>query len=157
MNPIKYKKLAIITPSLVFVAVAFPGPAAAQDGGQKCSNATLKGDYGLHATGIRPALPPAGMGQPEMHATIAIRTYDGRGNFTGIGVLTNGQVSGVSAGRPTSGTYQVNDDCSGTVTINIPGVPAAIKSAFVIVNKGAEIKETPMTPGEIGIAILQRM
>jgi hypothetical protein len=96
------------------------------------------------------------MGQPEMHATIALRIYDGKGGFTGLGVASNGQVTGLTQGTPTSGTYEVNADCSGTITINIPGVPVSIKGAFVIVDRGREIKEVPITPGEVGVAILRR-
>jgi len=144
------------TLALALLCVTLPLRADEQEGGKKCSNATLKGDYGLHATGIRAARPPAGIGQPEMHATIALRTYDGKGSFTGLGIASNGQVTGVSQGTPTSGTYQVNADCSGLITINIPGVPVSIKSAFVIVDHGREIKEVPITPGDVGVAILRR-
>src|SRR5215210_4133586 len=69
----KKKRRSIMrTLALALLCVTLPLRADEQEGGKKCSNATLKGDYGLHATGIRAARPPAGMGQPEMHATIAL-------------------------------------------------------------------------------------
>lgn len=148
--------LAAAIISLALPGLTLPVWAANELDDKTCSNATLKGDYGLHATGIRPAVPPAGIGQPEHHATLAIRSYDGKGTFTGTGIVSNGQISGVSQNTSTSGTYEVNADCSGIVTISIPGLPVQIRSAFVIVDRGREIKEVPLSPGSVGVAILRK-
>src|SRR5262245_24781060 len=66
-------------------------------------NATLRGDYGLSATGIRAVPPRNGVGQTGTHATIALRTYAGKGGFKGMGVASNGLISGLIQGTPTSG------------------------------------------------------
>ena len=72
---------------------------AADEDPNRCCDATVRGDYGLYATGILAVPPPLGIGQTETHATIALRTYDGKGNFKDVGVLSNGQISGVIQGR----------------------------------------------------------
>jgi hypothetical protein len=122
--------------------------------GRRCNNATLKGDYGFHATGIRNV--PGAPGQTEMHATMGLRSYDGKGALTGLTLVTQGQVTGVRLGLPSTGTYEVNPDCTGKITIYVTGVPAPIEAAFVIVDKGREIKEVPTSPGGVGVALLQR-
>ena len=49
---------------------------AADDDDRSCSVASLKGTYGLSANGIRPVPPTI---QMETHATIALRSHDGKG------------------------------------------------------------------------------
>lgn len=49
-----------------------------RDRDRACSNATLRGPYGIIVSGIRPAGPMV----TEMFAGIALRTYDGRRAFT---------------------------------------------------------------------------
>jgi hypothetical protein len=60
-------------------------------------------DYGLVGSGVR-GLEPAGS---ESFATVSMVTYDGQGGFTALGV-SHGQLTGVRAGLPVSGTYYVN-------------------------------------------------
>jgi hypothetical protein len=143
-------------PALVLaLSVTSPCSLRADDGGGKqCNNATLKGDYGFHATGIRgvPGMP----GQTEMHATMGMRTYDGKGALTGLTLVTQGQVTGVRLGLPSTGTYEVNADCTGKITLYVAGVPAPIEAAFVIVDEGRQIKEVPTSPCGIGVALLHR-
>jgi hypothetical protein len=119
------------------------------EGGRKCSNATLKGDYGLLASGIRrvpPGVPGVPQGTTEMFVLTGLRTYDGNGVFTTVS-NDHGQISGVSRGTA-AGVYQVNADCTGTATIviTIPGIPPIeLISSFVIVDSGKEIKEASMS------------
>jgi hypothetical protein len=127
------------------------------DGGKKCTNATLKGSYGLHGSGIRPV---AATMQSEIHETIALRNYDGRGGVTSMPIVSQGQVTGVTLGTGDSspGTYEVNPDCTGKVTINLitPRGPVPIEAKFVIVNNGREIMEVPTVAGNVGAATLRR-
>jgi hypothetical protein len=44
------------------------------------------------------------------------------------------------------GTYRVNPDCTGSSTIDIPGLPFSIETAFVIVNDGDEVQDAVMAP-----------
>ena len=102
-----------------------------------CNNATLEGEYGLQFTGTRPSAPG---GPIESVMGIVYRRYDGHGGFT-----ENHNVKGSIAGLGSQdevavGTYQVNDDCTGTVTI-LPASnrPFPIVERIIIVNDGEEV------------------
>jgi hypothetical protein len=115
-------------------------PARIQaDEDRTCSDAVLKGDYGLVATGTRGT--PSGL--IETFVTVAMVTYDGHGSFTSTGT-SHGSLTGVGSG-PASGTYHVNPDCTGTETTNIPGVPP-LKDNFVIVDRGREVRTVVTSP-----------
>jgi hypothetical protein len=151
--------VARIAPAIIGVALlsllAMGGPlgVAAQEGesGRVCSDGTLRGTYGLVGTGIR----GLGPGVSETFATVSMVTYDGRGTFTAVGA-SHGQITGVRAGVPVSGTYYVNADCSGGETTNIPGAPP-LEDRFVIVDSGREIRTVVVSPATtIATATLRR-
>jgi len=125
----------------VAVAPSATSTVAAQDDarGRVCSVRTLRGDYGLVATGTR-GLGPAGI---EPFVTISMVTYDGQGTFTAEGV-SHGQTTGVRGG-PVDGTYFVNADCTGGQTTFIPGVPP-LEDQFVIVDNGREVRTVVVSP-----------
>jgi hypothetical protein len=88
-----------------------------------CSNATLHGSYGLHATGTVPG------GQP--FAAVGRFTFDGAGNLTGKLFV---RVAGNNVEPPEfTGTYSVSPDC--TVTDNW-GPPINSTHVAVIVDHG---------------------
>ncbi|MBS1828792.1 MAG: hypothetical protein JST93_26050 [Acidobacteria bacterium] len=133
-------------------------PAAAQsDEDRACSLATLKGTFGLVATGTRPV---PGSNQTETHSTLALRSYDGKGGLKSWPIVSQGQVSGVAQGTGAvqNGAYEVNPDCTGqtTLTIVTPNGSVQLNARFVIVNHGLEIIEVPVTPGNVAAARLQR-
>jgi hypothetical protein len=150
---IAYPFLRRVIPIAALLCLMLPLRAADdEEGGRKCSNATLKGDYGLLASGIR----GVGPGVTEMFVLTGLRTYDGNGGFTTIS-NAHGLTSGVSRDVKATGTYQVNADCTGTATIVITGVPEPLVSSFVIVDRAREVKEVTLTPASsIGTAILRR-
>ena len=148
------------TTSLALTCLMLPLKAAddiaegqLDEGGGKCSNATLKGNYGLLASGIR----GVGPGVSEMYVLTGLRTYDGKGGFTTIS-NAHGQVTGVARDLKATGTYQVNADCTGTTTIVITGIPEPLVSTFVIVDSGKEVKEASMEPSTaLATAVLTKM
>jgi len=150
-----------VTVASVFTAMLALGHqtgATAQDAtpqdnrhARRCSNATLRGDYGILVSGIR----GAGPGATEMFVGIALHTYDGDGSFTGIN-SSHGQLTGAVRDRPVTGTYEVNADCTGTATLFIPGVPFPIETTFVIVDNGKEVKEAVMSPQPNLVTAVQR-
>jgi len=100
--------------SLLFVlavVVTTTSPVYAQ-----CSNATLTGSYGFkqQGFGLRNS-KPAKLGNMIPFATVGVVTFDGAGNasFT----LTQVFSSGGDFFEAIPGTYTVNSDCTGTVTI----------------------------------------
>ena len=126
----------------IALALSAPGLVSAQvDGtGRVCSTRSLQGDYGLVGTGVR----GLGPGVSETFSTVSMVTYDGEGGFTAVGV-SHGQITGVRAGLPVSGTYHVNPDCTGGQTTNIPGVPP-LEDSFVIVDNGHEVRTVVTAP-----------
>jgi hypothetical protein len=134
-------------------AMSVPRDVAAQDdrSGPRCGVHTLRGDYGLIGSGIR----GVGPGITETFTTVSMVTYDGQGAFTAVGV-SHGQTTGVRAGLPVSGTYQVNADCTGAQTTHIPGAPP-LEDSFVIVDNGKEVRTVVTSPATtIATANLRR-
>jgi hypothetical protein len=109
-----------------------------------CSEATLRGAYGLQFQGTRPVRPPFPPGV-ESFIGIAIRTYDGEGQFTQISNV-KGSVIGVEADVESTGTYQVNEDCSGSDTAQFVEGGPVVTDRLVIVDNGREVRIAVMTP-----------
>ena len=113
--------------------------------GQSCSEATVRGDYGIQIQGTRPA--PGGL--TESVIGIVHRTYDGEGNFTQVSNL-KGSITGTNPDSQSVGTYEVNADCTGVIRAQpLPGV--VIEERLVIVDNGGEIRAAVMTPTAVVI------
>jgi hypothetical protein len=122
-----------------------------------CSEATLRGTYGVQIQGTRLApSPPAPAGTVESVIGIIRRHYDGQGRFTQI----NNEKGSVSANGPVDregfGTYVVNDDCSGSHELTIPGVPFPITDRFVIVDYGQEVRHFVVSPASVMVSGVAR-
>jgi hypothetical protein len=127
----------------VTITLAAAGLLAAGEGeGRGCSLATLKGTYGSILTGIKPAGPPPAAS--EQMIGVALTTYDGQGHSTGVDNI-HSALSGVTTDRPGTGTYTVNEDCSGTGILLKAGAPP-LELRFVIVDKGKEIRGIVVSP-----------
>jgi hypothetical protein len=109
-------------PLLAFLVVVLANGSRAQER-EHCSNATLHGSYGLHATGTVPGgLPFAAVGR---------FTFDGKGNLTGKLFV---RIDGDNIEPPGfTGTYSVSPDC--TVTDSW-GPPINSTHVSVIVDQG---------------------
>lgn len=132
--------------------VATAGSSRADDDGRGCSNATLKGRYGVATHGERlgvygketaPAIHfytgPSGDRAPIRIDELTNETFDGHGNatqleyvFVGGSDQTNGFVG------PATGAYQVNSDCTGTEMLSYAN-GFEIDRAFVLSNEGKTI------------------
>ena len=114
----------LLTATLILLSLAIG--VNAQDHEKEhstCSNATLHGSYGLHATGTI-----IGVGD---FAAVGRFTFDGRGNLTGQ-LFT--RVAGNNMMPPTfTGTYTVTPDCIVTDTW---GAPVNTSHTSVIVDHG---------------------
>jgi hypothetical protein len=139
---------------------ALPVAASWQDEDQAfaCSNETLEGVYGLSISGTRPAPPPPSgtpnyvPGTIEQVIGVGTRTFDGAGNFS---QATNekGSLSGILfPNRFLQGTYSVNPDCSGTTTLNIPGLPFSIVYDIVVVSHGLEFHSIVASPQPVMVS-----
>ena len=121
-----------------------------------CSEATLRGAYGLQFQGTRAVRPPFPPGI-ESFIGVAIRTYDGEGQFTQLSNV-HGAVIGIEPDVESTGTYQVNEDCSGTHSSQfVAGGPVVI-DRFVIVDGGREVRLAVMTPvSTMNAGVLQKI
>jgi len=112
---------------------------------QPCSEATVRGDYGIQIQGTRPA--PGGL--TESVIGVLHRTYDGQGNFTQVSNL-KGSITGTNPDSQSVGTYEVNADCTGIIRAQpLPGI--LIEERLVIVDNGREIRAAVMTPTAVVI------
>lgn len=103
-----------------------------------CSPRTMKGTHGYsyHGTVMGKAITAAGP-----------ITFDGRGSLF---ATYNVNLAGMPFKGRFIGTYTVDDDCTGTVTLQLPMLGISTNGSFVIVNEG---KETFFTGTDNGVAI----
>lgn len=121
----------------------------AQEGRQPvCSNATLNGDYGFTVTGTR----PSGPNQPiETIVGTAMTHFKGDGTLTQTDNI-HGSLSGFpEADRPGSGTYTLNPDCTGTMTLSNSGSPT-LTLAIVVVDDGNEVRTAVVDPPPVMVS-----
>jgi hypothetical protein len=105
---------------------------------KECSNATLQGGFGYTSTGTLlasiPGLPPPLAGP---FAEVGRQTFDGKGNTDATATLSaNGNIQTVTI----TGTYTVNPDCTGTMTLNVSPLGLIAHLDFVIDDDGAELR-----------------
>jgi len=76
---------------------------------------------------------------------LAKQTFDGNGHFTQVdAVADNGNFT--PGWRPGSGTYSVDEDCTGTLTISIAGQPD-LHIQFIVSQSGNNIRAMVTDPG----------
>ena len=119
-----------------------------QDSGRICSVITLRGDYGLLASGVKGVPPPLGGGTERFVAT-ALWTFHGNGTFTQrTGAALHGEVTGIAPGlNEVPGTYQVNENCTGRMLLFTPDLPFPIEYSFVLVDNARQVNAAVMNPG----------
>jgi hypothetical protein len=108
-----------------------PGQIA---GHKACSNRSIAGDYGVQIEGTI-------LGPNLTLRTLLMAHFDGMGNVTSVDhVVVGGQAPDPSEEwRPSTGTYGVNPDCTGSASIDVsPGNPP-LSYHFVVVDKGRQI------------------
>jgi hypothetical protein len=121
--------------------------------GFPCTDATIRGTYGIQMQGTGPVPPPVGGTQTLIG--VVRRTYDGMGNFTQIDNI-HGSVTGWVPNRPGSGTYQVNPDCTAaTQFVPGPGAPV-IEERIVITDGGSQLYSVTVSPLPVMISTVAK-
>ncbi len=122
--------VAILLSAMLLAGLA---PAAhAQGENTGCSLSTLKGAYSVQGQGTIVAQLPGFPAPPFPFAEVAIDFLDGAGNISG---KFTANVNGVAIPGTVSGTYTVNSDCTGTISMQSnSGIP--INKSFVVVRAG---------------------
>ena len=102
-------------------------------GGSECSNHTLRGDYGFAIDGTVLAGPA-----PVLIRGVAMTHFDGHGNLTQVDYATFNGVPASPDWRPATGTYDVNEDCTGRAEI-IPATGPTLQLRLVVFDGGRQV------------------
>jgi hypothetical protein len=124
-------------------------PTAQADEHKQCSSASRQGSFGFTSTGTLLALPPPLAGP---FGEIGRQTFDGQGNTEATATLSaNGNINRVTI----QGTYVVNPDCTGSMTLFISPLGATAHLDMVI-DDGAEIRAIATGPGTIETRVYRK-
>jgi len=119
-----------------------------------CSLVSLRGTYAVHAQGTivgqLPALFPA---PPFPFGEAGIVTFDGNGNHSG---KTTVNIDGVVLTPTFNGTYTINSDCTGTITVN-SSAGFTLHGAFVVTNHGRGTIETEIDRFAVASRTLEKI
>jgi hypothetical protein len=127
--------------SLLLMSLALAASSTLIAHASSCSDSTIIGTYAftLHGTIFLPG------GSTLLIDGIAKQTYDGQGNMTQVdAVATNGVLT--PGWRSGTGTYSVNSDCTGTLTIVVPGL-SDLHLQFIVAQSGNTIHQVVTDPG----------
>jgi hypothetical protein len=104
-----------------------------------CSLSTLKGTYSVQGQGTVVAQVPGFPTPPFPFGEIAIDFLDGAGNISGN---FTANVDGAVVSGTVAGTYTMNGDCTGTISLETnSGVPVN-ESLVVLRNGGLRLVDT---------------
>ena len=147
------RTVAPTTLVMLFAALFVLGiqPIARADDRKGCSNASLQGSFGFTSTGTLLALPPPLAGP---FGEIGRQTFDGRGNTDATATLSaNGNiVTGVTV----QGTYVVNPDCTGSMTLFVLPFGSTVHADFVIEDDGAELRAIITDAGAVETRVYRK-
>jgi hypothetical protein len=133
------------------LALSLAPTAKADDKG--CSNAILRGTFAYTSTGSI-ATPPAIAGP---FVEVGTQAFDGNGGTTASAMSSqNGNISPLTV----TGTYKVNFDCTGTMTLQVtfPGFPTfPVDVYFVVDDGGDEFQAIETDPGLVITRIGRRL
>jgi hypothetical protein len=110
-----------------------------------CTNETLRGKYGFTISGTRPAV----RGGPQVSLVgTALTTFHGDGSFEQFdNINVDSPAAPFQPDRPGMGTYNLNPDCTGSMTLTAAGV--TLELSIVVVDHGREIRTAVVTPNVI--------
>lgn len=118
--------------------------------GFSCTNATLSGRYALRGDGFVPGGPPPAPMVP--FGVVSLMSLDGSGSLSNdVTVSRNGAISR----NVDPGTYTVNEDCTGTMTIIISEPPFQLTFDLVVADGGKEFDLIATTPSVVTIGARQ--
>ena len=130
--------LATIAVALAFALAAplVPSARADDDGPKGCSNRSLRGDYGFEIGGT--VFPPSPAPSFLLRG-VAMTHFDGRGNLSQVDFTTRNGVPMGTDWRPATGTYEINEDCTGTAEIVPEDGGQIINLRLVVVDGGRRV------------------
>ena len=127
------------SPFLLTLALIVSSPLMSHAG--SCSDTTIRGSYAYTIHG-QVFLPN---GFALLIDGLARTTFDGKGNLTELdAVAANGNVAAGWAAN--TGTYSLNPDCTGTITVTNGNQPL-IHLQMIVAQSGNTIHEMVIDPG----------
>jgi hypothetical protein len=126
---------------IVTIAVVAAAASVAADEREACTNETIRGTYGFSVSGT---LRGVGGAPDQLLVGVATTEFDGIGNLTQVDNI-HLSLGGTLNDRPGFGNYQLNPDCSGTMTIARPPAPT-LTLRIVVVDNGNEVRTAVMDP-----------
>lgn len=99
----------------------------------QCSDRTLHGDYGFVIGGTIFAGPTS-----LLLRGVAMTHFDGRGGLTQVDFTTLNGAPASPDWRPGTGTYTVNEDCTGRAEI-VPATGPALQLRLVVFDRGRQV------------------
>ncbi len=121
-------------------------PAASTNNGNLFSLTTMKGSHGFSYSGDLTDIGPIASAGPII--------FDGKGNLSATYNVTD---DGTLYQGTFLGTYTVNANGTGTVTLNLAGLGIQSHGSFVIVNNGDETFFTSTDPGQTVTGVTKKM
>ena len=110
----------MFSPKLVGVVAVFSLTVTSNLCAAHCSNASLNGAYAYSAQGFGEVTPDISSTGFVPFAQTGLAVYDGNGHITsGTFTYSTTTANGGSLRGKFTGTYTVNDDCSGTATADL--------------------------------------
>ena len=110
-------------------------PVGAQPDESRCSNHTLRGNYG----GSFDGQIPTGAGTLLLRGLV-LTQFDGAGNLRQMEFVTmNGAPPPNGEWTPSQGTYEIAADCTGVAEI-VQGNGNVLRQRWIIVARGKEIR-----------------
>ena len=130
------------------LALAISPTAKADNKG--CSNDNLRGTFAYTSTGF--IVTPKDFAGP--FAEIGTQTFDGSGGTTATATLSqNGNIVPVTM----TGTYTVNPDCTGTLTVQVSPIGVTVHVYFVIDDSGNGFQAIETDPGLVITRVGRRL
>jgi len=126
--------------AIAALAVCIAPTASAQNLG--CSNASLNGTYAY--TGSGTIVTPAALAGP--FAEVGTQTFDGQGHTTATATASQG---GTILQFTITGTYTVNPNCTGTLTLQVAPIGITVPVSIVIDNNWNEFQAIETSPGVV--------
>jgi hypothetical protein len=138
----------VVVFATVFVLGILPKTQAGEHRG--CSNASLQGSFGFTSTGTILALPLPLAGP---FGEIGRQTFDGRGNTDATATISaNGNIFRITV----QGTYAVNPDCTGSMTLYVSPFGNTVNADFVIDDDGTELRAMVTDAGAIETRVYKK-
>jgi hypothetical protein len=117
-----------------------------------CSSASLQGSFGYTSIGtlLDSYVPPPYAGP---FGEVGRQTFDGKGHTAAAAsTSSNGNFAKVTV----EGTYTVNPDCTGSMTLNVSPFDSTVHADFVISDDGAEIRAIGSDAGLVETRVYQK-